>query len=126
MDWWQSAACVEEDPELFFPVGAAGPAAQAQQVLAKEVCHRCPVTHQCLVYALDTGVTHGVWGGTDEEERRALRRRERRQARGAPSPGGPSSPAGPSRSTPSHGGRRKDGRPAAHAPSRRSDQRASR
>ncbi|MFF7655841.1 WhiB family transcriptional regulator [Streptomyces sp. NPDC007983] len=123
MDWWQSAACVDEDPELFFPVGAAGPAAQAQQAQAKEVCHRCPVIHQCLAYALDTGVTHGVWGGTDEEERRVLRRRERRQARGAPSPGPGAPPRG---GQPSHSGRRRDGRSAAHAPSRRSDQRASR
>ncbi|MFD7503492.1 WhiB family transcriptional regulator [Streptomyces sp. NPDC059850] len=129
MEWWQSAACVDEDPELFFPVGVAGPAAQAQQAQAKEVCHRCPVTHECLVYALETGVTHGVWGGTDEEERRVLRRRERRQARGvaaaagqgAPAPGAP-----PRGGQPSHSGRRRDGRSAVHAPSRRSDQRASR
>lgn len=140
MEWWQSAACVDEDPELFFPVGAAGPAAQAQQAQAKEVCHRCPVIHECLVYALETGVTHGVWGGTDEEERRVLRRRERREARGAAAQGGQGgqprgapSPGGQSRSTPSrgggqpsHSGRRRDGRSAAHAPSRRSDQRASR
>jgi len=131
MEWWQSAACVDEDPELFFPVGSAGPAAQAQQALAKEVCHRCPVINQCLAYALDSGVTHGVWGGTDEEERRALRRRERRQASGASSPGGgpgggQSRGAPPRGGQPSHSGRRRDGRPVAHAPSRRSDQRASR
>lgn len=126
MDWWQSAACVDEDPELFFPVGVAGPAAQAQQALAKEVCHRCPVMHQCLAYALDTGVTHGVWGGTDEEERRALRQRARRQARGAPSPGGQPPGTPPRGGQPSGSGRRREGRSAAHAPSRRSDQRASR
>lgn len=127
MDWWQSAACVDEDPELFFPVGVAGPAAQAQQALAKEVCHRCPVIHQCLTYALDSGVTHGVWGGTDEEERRVLRQRARRQVRGAAPPGGGQPRSAPSRGgQPSQSGRRRDGRSAAHAPSRRSDQRASR
>ncbi|WP_064273701.1 WhiB family transcriptional regulator [Streptomyces sp. RTd22] len=127
MDWWQSAACVDEDPELFFPVGVAGPAAQAQQALAKEVCHRCPVINQCLDYALESGVTHGVWGGTDEEERRMLRQRARRQARGASSPGGGQPRGAPARGgQPSHSGRRRDGRSAAHAPSRRSDQRTSR
>ncbi|MDX3228092.1 WhiB family transcriptional regulator [Streptomyces sp. ME19-01-6] len=78
MEWWRHAACVHEDPEMFFPVGVAGPAAQEQQARAKEVCGRCPVREECLEYALSVGVTHGVWGGTNEEERRALRRRARR------------------------------------------------
>ncbi|MGY0056119.1 WhiB family transcriptional regulator [Streptomyces sp. LZ34] len=86
MEWWRHAACVDEDPELFFPVGVAGPAAQEQQARAKEVCGRCPVRDECLEYALSMGVTHGVWGGTGEEERRALRRRARRH--GSPRSGG--------------------------------------
>ncbi|KAK1184631.1 WhiB family transcriptional regulator [Streptomyces sp. NBS 14/10] len=86
MEWWRYAACVDEDPELFFPVGVAGPAAQEQQARAKGVCGRCPVCDECLEYALNMGVSHGVWGGTGEEERRALRRRAQR--RGAPPGGG--------------------------------------
>ncbi|MET7900842.1 WhiB family transcriptional regulator [Streptomyces sp. NPDC005336] len=82
MEWWRNAACTHEDPELFFPVGVAGPSAQQQEARAKEVCGYCPVVHECLEYALETGMTHGVWGGTGEEERRALRRRAQRQGRG--------------------------------------------
>ncbi len=73
-DWRHLAACRDEDPELFFPVSDTGPAArQAEQ--AKSICARCPVRERCLEYALDNGLDHGVFGGTTESERRALRRR---------------------------------------------------
>ncbi|GGK01664.1 hypothetical protein GCM10011583_36580 [Streptomyces camponoticapitis] len=77
-DWLRDAACVGADPELFFPVGDSDPAAE-QTERAKAVCHSCPVESRCLEWALDTGRTSGVWGGTDEEERRRLRRNERRR-----------------------------------------------
>ncbi|MGW4549713.1 WhiB family transcriptional regulator [Streptomyces violaceorubidus] len=74
-DWREHAACRTEDPDLFFPIGTTGPAAlQTEQ--AKAVCRTCPVPEQCLRWALDTGQTIGVWGGTSELERRALKRRE--------------------------------------------------
>ncbi|MFD4118353.1 WhiB family transcriptional regulator [Streptomyces niveus] len=91
-EWLRDAACVDADPELFFPVGDSDPAAE-QVARAKEVCHSCPVERQCLEWALNTGRTSGVWGGTDEEERRRLRRNERRRVpaprgRQASGPGG--------------------------------------
>ena len=42
------------------------------------VCNRCPVTSQCLAWALETGQDAGVWGGMSEDERRALKRRRNR------------------------------------------------
>ncbi|MFI1566657.1 WhiB family transcriptional regulator [Streptomyces sp. NPDC020490] len=73
-DWRDHAACRDQDPELFFPIGSSGPALlQTQQ--AKAVCTRCPVQEQCLEWALENGDILGVWGGTNETERRALRRR---------------------------------------------------
>ncbi|MFG2943984.1 WhiB family transcriptional regulator [Streptomyces adustus] len=73
-DWRFRAECRTEDPDLFFPVGTSGPSLlQTEQ--AKAVCARCPVRERCLGLALDTGQALGVWGGTDEAERRALRRR---------------------------------------------------
>jgi WhiB family redox-sensing transcriptional regulator len=78
MDWRDKALCRDEDPELFFPVGS-GPAAQATAERAKEVCRRCPVIDPCLEWALGTGQDAGVWGGLDEDERRRLRRRQRRR-----------------------------------------------
>ena len=74
MDWRHEALCRDEDPELFFPIGTTGPAAtQVEQ--AKVVCRRCPKVEPCLTWALDTGQDAGVWGGTSEDERRALKRR---------------------------------------------------
>ncbi|MFD4577260.1 WhiB family transcriptional regulator [Streptomyces sp. NPDC058417] len=76
-DWRHQAACREEDPELFFPVGNSGPAlAQAED--AKAVCRRCFVRPTCLDWALASGQTDGVWGGLSEGERRNLKRRAAR------------------------------------------------
>lgn len=71
--WRGHAACRNEDPELFFPVGTTGPA-PLQTDEAKAVCHRCPVTEQCLTWALENRVPDGVWGGLSEDERRGLLR----------------------------------------------------
>ncbi|ANS62678.1 regulatory protein [Streptomyces lincolnensis] len=73
-NWRDHAACRHEDPDLFFPIGTTGPAL-VQQEQAKAVCRRCPVREECLEWALDTGQAIGVWGGTSENERRALKRR---------------------------------------------------
>lgn len=71
MSWREKAICRDEDPELFFPVGSYAPA-RAQLAAAKEVCSRCPVRVNCLSWALRNDVLEGVWGGTDEDERREL------------------------------------------------------
>lgn len=76
-DWRHQAACLDEEPELFFPVGSGGPA-KLQVAKAKSVCHRCPVASDCLEWAIGTGQDAGVWGGTSEEERRAMKRRNAR------------------------------------------------
>lgn len=80
MDWRERAACLQADPELFFPVGNTGPALE-QIERAKAVCARCPVTEMCLQYAMDTGQDSGVWGGLSEDERRTLKRRAARARR---------------------------------------------
>jgi WhiB family redox-sensing transcriptional regulator len=77
MDWVHRARCKDEDPELFFPIGTAGPAA-SQIAAAKSVCSRCEVRLECLEWAMGTGQEAGVWGGLSEDERRSLRRARRR------------------------------------------------
>ncbi|PZS06271.1 MAG: WhiB family transcriptional regulator [Pseudonocardiales bacterium] len=77
MDWRHRALCRDEDPELFFPIGNTGPAL-SQIDAAKAVCRRCPVTEDCLSWALESGQDAGVWGGMSEDERRALKRRRAR------------------------------------------------
>ena len=80
MDWRHEAACRDEDPELFFPIGNTGPA-MVQIEEAKAVCRRCDVVDECLRWALETGQDAGVWGGLSEDERRALKRRNARAPR---------------------------------------------
>lgn len=78
-DWRTQAACRNEDPELFFPVGTTGLAiAQAEE--AKAVCARCPVRVHCLDWALSARPEQGVWGGFTEDERNKLLRRRRSPA----------------------------------------------
>ncbi|MFI6950292.1 WhiB family transcriptional regulator [Streptomyces sp. NPDC050422] len=79
-NWRTHAACRDEDPDLFFPIGSTGPAL-VQTEDAKAVCHGCPVREECLRWALENGQDAGVWGGLGEAERRALKRRSRRQAK---------------------------------------------
>jgi WhiB family transcriptional regulator, redox-sensing transcriptional regulator len=67
-EWLDAGACRDEDPELFFPITSSGPSAR-QIEAAKAVCQRCGVQDQCLHYALESHQSHGVWGGTSEEER---------------------------------------------------------
>ena len=83
MTWRARAACLDEDPELFFPIGNAGPALR-QTEEAKAVCRRCEVVETCLGCAMDSGQDEGVWGGLSDDERRALKRRVARARRADP------------------------------------------
>jgi WhiB family transcriptional regulator, redox-sensing transcriptional regulator len=72
-DWRNDAACLHADPDLFFPDGTAEPILR-QVDDAKRICRSCPVRRLCLTWALNHGITSGIWGGTTGDERRALRR----------------------------------------------------
>ena len=78
MDWRHRSACLDEDPELFFPVGGDGPpspAHRAQVDAALLVCARCPVTAECGDFAEETAQDWGIWGGESRDEVRRNRRR---------------------------------------------------
>ncbi|MFE6486765.1 WhiB family transcriptional regulator [Streptomyces sp. NPDC057757] len=66
--WAARGVCRTGDPEELFVEGAA-------QNRAKAVCTGCPVRTECLAYALDHRIEHGVWGGMTDRERRGLLRR---------------------------------------------------
>ncbi|TDE09250.1 WhiB family transcriptional regulator [Jiangella asiatica] len=71
--WFVRGACRDAEPDLFFPLGASEHSL-AQVEAAAAVCAGCPVTEECLTWALETGQDHGIWGGTTPEERRMMRR----------------------------------------------------
>jgi len=68
LDWSEFARCRGMDVQRFFRRDSEGVAA------AKAVCWRCPVRLECLDEALRAPDLRGVWGGTSERERRAMRR----------------------------------------------------
>ena len=65
--------CASMDPELFFPEGSSSAVVKAKKMLAP-VCGSCKFQSDCLDYALHTDV-QGIWAGTTDSERRALRRK---------------------------------------------------
>lgn len=66
--WVDSALCSQVDPELFFPEkgGSTAP--------GKRVCAQCPVTAECLAFALTRDLDYGTYGGLSDLERKRLRR----------------------------------------------------
>ena len=70
-DWMRQAACLDHEPEIFFP---PGPSAMEHINEAKAVCRTCPVIADCLRVALADPTLVGVWGGTSETQRVEMRR----------------------------------------------------
>ncbi len=68
--WMRDAACREHPDVSFYP--------ELGQSLepARAVCAGCLVRGECLEHALEHG-ERGVWGGTSDRERRAIRRLRR-------------------------------------------------
>lgn len=68
--WHTRAAChgmdVEDADAVFFPL----PRDHEAIAEAKELCGWCPVRGDCFDFALENGLTDGIWGGLTEAERR--------------------------------------------------------
>jgi WhiB family redox-sensing transcriptional regulator len=74
--WMDRAACNGVPVAIFYPTDEHG------EAIAKKVCATCEVRADCLAYALNQhrdATDAGIWGGTTERERRAIRRRTRRE-----------------------------------------------
>ena len=82
--WQDAAACRGEDLLLFFgPDGERQPEREIRERKAKGVCAACPVRLECLNYAVSRPEKYGTWGGLNEDERSAERRRRMRRANAA-------------------------------------------
>lgn len=69
--WHEEAACQDADPNLFFTPD------ETSQRAALTMCSTCPVRRECLEHAIRAGESYGIWGGTDESERKRLTRQGR-------------------------------------------------
>lgn len=70
-DWMARGNCRYEPPTTFFPSDGVG------VEVAKRICATCPVSAECLEYALEHRIDHGVWGGTSERQRRRILKKRR-------------------------------------------------
>lgn len=72
--WQVKAACRGPQAVAFFP--PAHPERRDERAereeRAKEICATCGVRQPCLQYALRIREPHGIWGGLNEVERKAL------------------------------------------------------
>lgn len=64
--WMARGRCADKPPATFFPSDGVG------VEVAKRICEECPVKSECLEFALDNRIDHGVWGGTSERQRRRI------------------------------------------------------
>lgn len=63
-EWRTRAECLNHDPSTFFPERGGSTAE------ARSICAGCPVSTQCLDYALHNRLLIGIWAGTSGRERR--------------------------------------------------------
>ncbi|MDR6907499.1 WhiB family redox-sensing transcriptional regulator [Agromyces sp. 3263] len=68
--WMSDAACTQVDPDMFFQT-------EWHDVeKARDYCKtNCNVREQCLKYAINNDIQHGVWGGETLRTRRILGKR---------------------------------------------------
>jgi WhiB family redox-sensing transcriptional regulator len=85
--WMLHALCRGAQPTEFFPSDGLGVEA------AQRVCLTCTVKAECLEYALQHRIEHGVWGGASERERRRILRRRRDMTPLPTDPPAPTAPA---------------------------------
>lgn len=67
-DWRKDALCLDQDPELFFPLGNKNKD-QKRILQAKMICYDCPVSEQCLTAGVGYNVYDGIWGGVNMDVR---------------------------------------------------------
>lgn len=80
--WQRLASCRGEDSVYFFAPSYFEKRGEklAREAVAKRICATCPVIGPCLDFALATREPHGVWGGLNETERRAILKSRTREA----------------------------------------------
>ena len=77
LEWKSTGLCQSSDVAVFFPERDNRTAVER----AKAICMLCSVRHRCLDHAMTVREPAGVWGGTDEWERRRQWRAEGRRQR---------------------------------------------
>ena len=75
-EWHGRGLCIGGEPDDFFPSNG-DPGTEARRI-----CGTCAVRSDCLKYATEAD-EFGIWGGLDQQERRNLKRKQRRRMEAA-------------------------------------------
>ncbi|MBL8775918.1 MAG: WhiB family transcriptional regulator [Acidimicrobiales bacterium] len=72
--WQMKAACRGPQAAVFFPPPQFERKDEKldREARAKEICATCSVKEPCLDYAVSIREPHGIWGGLNESERKAI------------------------------------------------------
>lgn len=71
-EWMDDAECnYAGDPEIFFPEQQRS---RERTRKAKAYCWRCPVSEQCLEYALRENIQYGIFAGLLPDQRNAIKK----------------------------------------------------
>ena len=72
--WQLKASCRGPQASVFFPPShfERKDEKELRETRAKAICATCAVRKPCLEYALRIREPHGIWGGLNEIERKAL------------------------------------------------------
>lgn len=79
MSWQDDAACRDMPHSIFFArqdLNAYTGEVEEGIAAAKAICAQCPVQLECLEFQLNEvnyASDFGIWGGTEREERKAIR-----------------------------------------------------
>lgn len=74
--WMRYGACntgslTVEEKRQFFADTERGVGARRDELEAKKRCWTCPVSPECLAFAVEAGM-RGIWGGLNQAERRGM------------------------------------------------------
>jgi WhiB family redox-sensing transcriptional regulator len=68
-EWMKYAACKGADSQVFF----AETNWHENHEIARGFCSECVVRDECLEFAMDNDISHGIWGGLSPSQRKMSR-----------------------------------------------------
>jgi len=68
-DWSQAKCAMWPKPNLWYTDDPK------DQKVAQSICAECPIQVDCLRYAFNLRLEHGIWGGTTPKKRAYMRRK---------------------------------------------------
>lgn len=73
-EWQVRAACRGPQAAVFYPPPQfeRKDDKRERERRAKDICAKCSVRKPCLEYAVTIRENHGIWGGLNESERKAM------------------------------------------------------